>query len=202
MVSSMSFARGIRRQAVRGFALGELIISTAIFSSVSAGLILGFVSLKRNYAATADFAMNHADQMRISDYMALDLRRAVKVEGVENDVSIYIPCYYDSTEARSAQTPILDGKGGVYYGSPTCSVKVRYYLQGGIIYRKHGDDDAESLARDVQDFKFEANPEDLGKKVRTFVKFNPTFTSKEASTELRETTTFHNTTLLRNKDLN
>ena len=186
-----------RRHAISGFALGELIISTAIFTSVSAGLILGFVSLKRNYAATADFAINHADQMRISDYLALDMRRATKVEAVKNDASIFIPCFYDSTEARSVQTPMLDGKGGVYYGSPTCSVKVRYYLQGGIIYRKHGDDAAEGLARDVQDFEF--NLKDLGKVVQTSIRFSPTFTAREASEDIRKATEFHNTTLLRNK---
>ena len=196
MVARRTFGRTFRRQRRGGFALGELIISTAIFSAVSAGLILGFVSLKRNYTATADFAINHADQMRISDYLALDLRRAVKVEAVKNDASIYIPCYYDSTEARSPQTPILDGKGGVYYGAPTCSVKVRYYLQDAIIYRKHGDDTAIALARDVQDFEFDAT--DLGKVVKTSIKFKPTFKSSGASDEVKIATAFHNTTLLRN----
>lgn len=185
-----------RRLAISGFALGELIISTAIFSAVSAGLILGFVSLRRNYAATADFAMNHADQMRISDYLALDLRRAVVVEAVKNDASIYIPCYYDSTEARSPQTPVLDGKGGVYYGSSTCSVKVRYYLLGSTIFRQHGSDAAVEIARDVQDFEFDAT--DLGKVVKTSVKFRPSFKSTGASEEVKTATAFHNTTLLRN----
>ena len=184
------------RRRAGGFALGELIISTAIFSAVSAGLILGFVSLRRNYAATADFAINHADQMRISDYLALDLRRAVKVEPVRNDVAIYIPCYYDATESRSPQTPILNGKGGVYYGSSTCNVKVRYYLLGGVIYRKYGDDAPIGLAIDVQDFEFDAS--DLGKVVKTSIKFKPTFKAIGASDEIKTATAFHNTTLLRN----
>ena len=196
MVNATAFRRRIQRRAAGGFALGELIISTAIFSSVSAGLVLGFVSLKRNYAATADFAINHADQMRISDYLALDLRRAVKLEAVTNNAAVYIPCYYDSTETRSPQTPVLDGKGGVYYGSGTCSVKVLYYLQGGIIYRKHGDDAAIELARDVEDFEFDAT--DLGKVVKTSIKFKPTFKSTGASDQVKTATAFHNTTLLRN----
>ena len=203
----MGFGHAIRRSAARGFALGELIISTTIFSSVSAGLILGFVSLKRNYAATSDFAMNHADQMRISDYVALDMRRSVKVEPIKvNDVNVYIPCYYDSTQARSPQTPLLDGKGSVYYGSPTCSVKIRYYLHDGIIYRKHGDDAPEVLARDVQDFELklvpEQDPKFQGKVVITSIKFKPTFKAGGASAEVNNATEFHNKTLLRNKDLN
>ena len=81
-----------------GYSLSELMMATAIFSTVSAALLMGFVSLKRNYAATTDFAINHADQMRISDYMAMDFRRAVRVDPPsQNDVSIYIPTYYDPT---------------------------------------------------------------------------------------------------------
>jgi hypothetical protein len=147
--------------------------------------------------------------MRISDYLALDMRRAVKVEAVTNDASIFIPCYYDSTPARSVQTPVLDGKGGVYYGSATCTVKVRYYLLDGIIYRKHGDDPADTLARDVQDFNVELkDPKNVGdaekvaettKVVHTKIKFRPTFKSSEASDEVQKATEFHNTTLLRNK---
>lgn len=186
----------VRRHARQGFALGELMISTAIFSAVSAGLVLGFVSLKRNYVATADFAINHADQMRISDYLALDLRSAVKFEAVKNDASVYIPCYYDSTAAGSPQTPILDGKGGVYYESATCSVKVRYYLFEGVIYRKRGSDAPVSLASDVQDFEFDAT--DLGKVVKTSIKFKPTFKSSGASDAVKDAIAFHNTTLLRN----
>ena len=179
-----------------GFALSELMISTAIFSAVSAGLLLSFVALKRSYAATVDFAINHADQMRISDYLALDFRRAVAVAAVRNDASISIPCYYDSTPARSAQTPILDGKGDVYYGSPTCTVTVRYYLANGAIYRKEGTDQPTAVAVDVQDFEFDAS--DLGKVVKTSVTFKPTFRSQGASDAVRTTTAFYNTTLLRN----
>lgn len=189
-------ARFTRRQRTGGFAFSELMISTAIFSAVSAGLLLSFVALKRSYAATIDFAVNHGDQMRISDYLALDFRRATAVTAVRNDASISIPCYYDSTPSRSVQTPLLDGKGGVYYGTSTCSVTVRYYLSGNVIYRKEGDQEATALAADVQDFEFDAT--DLGKVVKTSVTFKPTFRSQGASEAIRTATAFHNTTLLRN----
>ena len=185
-----------RRGRRGGFAFTELMISTAIFSSVSAGLILGFVSLRRSYSATLDFAINHGDQMRISDYLALDFRRAVAVSAVKNNAAIYIPCYYDSTPARSPQTPLLDGKGGVYYGTSGCSVKVHYYLSGSAIFRKEGEQAAVALATDVQDFEFSAT--DLGKVVKTSITFKPTFRSAGASDGVRTATAFHNTTLLRN----
>src|ERR1051326_4436970 len=54
-----------------GYALGELIIASSIFCSVSMGLLMGFTSLERNYTAATDFSQNHADEMRISDYRAI-----------------------------------------------------------------------------------------------------------------------------------
>ncbi|MGZ8939976.1 MAG: hypothetical protein ACXW32_12255 [Limisphaerales bacterium] len=172
-------------------------ISTAIFSTTSAALLLGFVSLKRNYAATTDFAINHGDQMRISDYLALDFRRAVKVDPpTRNNVTIYIPCYYDSTPSRNVQTPVLDGKGGVYYGAVNTSVPVHYYLLDGAIYRKEGTAAAVALASDVKDFVFDTS--DLGKVIKTSITFKPTFRSGVASEATANATAFHNTTLLRN----
>ena len=174
-------------------------MATAIFSVVGAALLMGFVSLKRNYAATTDFAINHADQMRISDYMAMDFRRAVKVDPPNrNDVSIYIPTYYDdSTPALNPRTPTLDGKGGVYYGALNASIRVRYYLSGSAIYRQEGLAAPVVLASDVQDFIFDTT--DLGKVIKTSITFKPTFRSAGARPRrLRPATAFYNTTLLRN----
>jgi len=84
------------KQQERAFLLSEMMISTILFAAISMGLIMGFTSLERNYTATNDFATNHADEMRISDYLALDLRRALSVTAAQNDTTIYIPRYYDS----------------------------------------------------------------------------------------------------------
>ncbi len=83
-------------RAESGFSLSEMMISTLIFAAISMGLLLGFVALERNYTASSDFALNHADQMRISDYLALDLRRALSLQAASNDTTIYIPSYYDA----------------------------------------------------------------------------------------------------------
>ena len=137
MVKLRPFARGRKRQSIRAFALGEMIISTAIFSSVSAGLILGFVSLRRNYEATSDFAMNHGDQMRISDHLALDFRRAIAVQAAKNDTTLYIPAYYTPRAAgeretsKQARSPVLDSKGKIFYG-PTAQVRTTTALPTSI----------------------------------------------------------------------
>jgi type II secretory pathway component PulJ len=191
-----SFASSSRAtRGAGGFLLSEMMISTLIFSAITMGLLMGFTALERNYSATADFALNHADQMRISDYLALDLRRALSVEAAMNDTSIYIPNYYDAN--GNAQTPTLDGHGGVYYGAQGSSTKIHYYLSVGTIFRQKGTEPAIALAVNVQDFVF--NVTDAGKVVSTRITFNPTFRSGRASGDATAATAFYNTTLLRNK---
>ena len=177
-----------------GFLLSEMMVSTLIFSTISLGLLMGFTALERNYAATTDFALNHADQMRISDYLALDLRRALSLEAALNDTTIYIPNYYDA--AGEAQTPALDGNGGVYYGAAGTSTKIHYYLSGGTIYRRQNNAVPVAIAVNVQDFIFDVT--DAGKVVSTRITFNPTFRSGPASSDATAATAFYNTTLLRN----
>jgi type II secretory pathway component PulJ len=177
-----------------GFSLSEMMVSILIFSSITIGLLMGFTSLEHNYSATSDFALNHADQMRISDYLALDLRRALSVVAAENDTSIYIPSYYDAY--GNPQTPVLDGNGGVYYGALGSSVKIHYYLSGGTIYRQQDSASPVALATNVQDFVFDIT--DAGKVVSTRITFNPTFGSGRAAGDPNAATAFYNTTLLRN----
>src|SRR3954462_3742050 len=109
-----------RSTTSRAFALSEMMFSTVIFAAISLGLILGFISLERNYAATTDFATNHADQMRISDYLALDLRRALALQATHNDTTISIPQFYGINGLP--QTPTLDGDGNVFYGAAGSTV--------------------------------------------------------------------------------
>jgi type II secretory pathway component PulJ len=189
-------AKSVREinRADGGFSLSEMMISTLIFAAISMGLLLGFVALERNYAASSDFAINHADQMRISDYLALDLRRALSLQAASNDTTIYIPSYYDPN--GNPQTPALDGHGGVYYGAAGSSVMVHYYLSGGTIYRQQDSGRPIALAVNVQDFVFDVT--DQGKVVSTRITFNPTFVSGRASADATAATAFYNVTLLRN----
>jgi type II secretory pathway component PulJ len=171
-----------------------MVVSMIIFSAISLGLLMGFTSLERSYTATSDFALNHADQMRISDYLALDLRRALSLDAAQNDTTIYIPSYYDQT--GQPQTPTLDGSGGVYYGAAGSSVSIHYYLSGGTIFRQQNGGTPVALAVNVQDFVFDVT--DAGKVVSTRITFNPTFGSGRASSDATAATAFYNTTLLRN----
>ncbi len=177
-----------------GYLLAETMISMSIFSAVSLALIMGFTSLERNFAATTDFATNHTDAMRISDYLALDLRRALSIESTANDTTISIPAYYDAE--GNPQAPQLDGEGGVYYGSSDSVVQIRYYLFKGTIYRRQDSAAPVAIAENVADFNFDVT--DLGKVVTTRITFNPTFVSGGHSQAVIDATAVYNTTLLRN----
>lgn len=181
------------RRRCAAFLISEVMISTIVFAAISTALLLGFTALERNYTATSDFALNHADEMRISDYLALDLRRALAIQAARNDTTIYIPDYYD--DAGNPRDAVLDDEGGVYYGDPNSSVSVHYYLSGGTIYRQQDDARPVALAYNVQDFVFDVT--DQGKVISTRIVFNPTFTSGRASADATAATSFYNTTLLR-----
>jgi type II secretory pathway component PulJ len=186
--------RGKRILSSGAFAASEVMIALTLFSSVCVGLFMASTSLQRCFAATTDFAVNHADQMRISDYLALDLRRAVSVSAAQNDTTIQIPSYYDAS--GNPQTPTLDGAGGVNYGPAGTFVTVHYYLTSGSIYRQQGSDPPAVLAMNVQDFIFSIT--DSGKVVSTRITFNPIFRSAGASSAAIAATAIYNTTLLRN----
>src|SRR2546430_15830889 len=123
------FCRQSLSKSQAGYPISELIVSTSIFCSISMGLLMGFTSLERNYSATTDFTHNHADEMRISDYMAMDLRRAIAVQAAKNNTPIFIPAYYDQT--GRPPTPAPDRHGGVFYGTSASSRRSHYYLIAG-----------------------------------------------------------------------
>ncbi len=190
----MSGFRTKKQQCSGGLVLSEVMVAAGIFSAVSMVLLMGFTSLERNYAASSDFAINHADEMRISDYLAQDLRRAISVQAAQNDTTINIPNYYDSS--GNPRTPTLDGHGGVVYGPSGSSVRIHYYLSGSQIYRQEDDGPAVALATNVADFVFDIT--DLSKVVTTRITFKPIYRVSGASPDAIAGTAFYNTTLLRN----
>jgi prepilin-type N-terminal cleavage/methylation domain-containing protein len=197
-----------------GFTLAEIMVSMVAFSIVSAALLMASTSLRRNASAASDYAADHADQMRLSDCIAMDLRRSISVGTLStpNNVSMVIPQYMPTpaptaTPRPTPYTPQLDTNGGVYYGalpppsgalSTNCTVTVSYYLQGDTIYRMEGSAPAIALADKVKDFAFTASSADNNKVIETTITFEPRFKSSGASADAVAGTTFRNRTLLRN----
>jgi hypothetical protein len=73
------FASPGRKRGQQGAVLLELIVSSLAASVVLAALVSAAISIRRSITATDQFAANSANQARVIDYLAQDLRRAVRV---------------------------------------------------------------------------------------------------------------------------
>src|SRR3954466_2460978 len=62
---------------ISGGSLAEVMIASGVFLVIAASFITGLISLQRSFASTMSYARNHAAQLRISDYLARDLRQAL-----------------------------------------------------------------------------------------------------------------------------
>lgn len=177
------------------FTLVELMIASAVGTLAVAAVLAGAIAMQRCFVAAEDFAVAKTDQARLSDYIALDLRRALSVtEGTGNTImTVQIPDYYDTNGLPRTPTMI---NYVASYGNPAVPVTVVYRKVGSSIYRQENAEMPREIAANVQDF--ELSMDDLGKVVKTQVTFAPRF-QRTATAAARTATTVHNTTLLRNK---
>ncbi len=182
----------LSRRGQRGWTLTELLIGMAAASVLCAGLITGAISLLKSFAASKHHIVAQAEQMRLTDYMNLDLRRALTVSTDNSRLTITIPDYYDSDGLP--RTPKIQG-GTAVYG--TSSKEIVYYKNGATIYRQEGTR-LTALANDVSNFQLTFL--DLGQSIQVSVTFVSRFqfsTATRASS--RDGTATTTTTLLRNK---
>jgi hypothetical protein len=99
-----SISRG--KMAHCAFTLVETVTAVGIGTLILAGFTMASVALQRSFVAIEDYTKGTNDQMRISDYLALDMRRAYSVT-LSGDcanppltVTVTIPNFY-----KSADTP-------------------------------------------------------------------------------------------------
>jgi hypothetical protein len=172
--------------------MAELLIALAIASLLSAGLTVGAITTQKSFIASRYHMDAQAQQMRLMDYMNLDLRRALTVNTEFGRLTLTIPDYYDST--GQPRDPAIKG-GLAVYGS--ASRTIRYYKDGSTVFRSEGDA-LVALATDVEDFQMSF--QDLGQSIRVSVTFLPKFQFDSKKWEsMRAGTTSYTTTLLRNK---
>src|ERR1700759_3598554 len=69
----------VRKHWLAAFTLAEICVSVGIGTAVLAAFTYGSVALQRSFAAIEDYTKGMNDQMRISDYLALDMRRAYTI---------------------------------------------------------------------------------------------------------------------------
>jgi type II secretory pathway component PulJ len=212
----------LRYSQARAFTLVEMTVAAGVFMVLSAAIVSGVVALQRNFANTTDYALNHSAQLRISDFIARDLRQAVTFSqtgtGTGLSMTMDVPNYYDptvldpATKQPTPRDPTLNADGTISYqqGTGTTAVKlnrVRYFMSGERIYREV-DGAAKPIAEDVANFlvipldsaadptaSTDFNLSAISGKVaqvKVQVNFKTHFGSKSV------TQTFYNTTLMRN----
>jgi type II secretory pathway pseudopilin PulG len=168
----------------------EVMIAAAVSSLLSAGLVTGAIILQKNFQASVLYAQSQAQQARLLDYIALDLRRATTAAVSAGVLIITIPDYYDAS--GNPRDPTLS-MGRVYYNSPTAAITVRYFQQNGQVIRQDGSTST-VIADGVQDFQLAFVNQ--GQVVEASVSFLPTF--QQNGQGVRGGTTIYARTLLRN----
>lgn len=182
----------MRKPSVHAFTLSEMIVSMAVMLIIIGVLLIGSISLQRNFNASMQYVRSQTEQVRVLDYMALDLRRALTVSTANGQLQLTIPDYYDVT-GNPRMPNITDGYA--VYGTPANAPVIRYYKEGSNILRSSGNTKV-VIAQNVQDFQF--NFTDLGQVIQVSITFVPTFRQNGNPEDGRKGTSGTIRTLLRN----
>jgi hypothetical protein len=200
--------------AIRGGTLAETVVAAGVFLVLCAAFITGAISLQRNFSNTQDYARNHSAQLRISDYIARDLRQAVTFAqtgtGAALVMTLTVPNFYDAT--GTPRTPVVNADGSVSYQDasvtpPKTTSTIRYFINIQTMYREV-DGAAKPIAENVAGFV--VIPLDSTKDPNATTDFNLSgVTGKVAEIKVQVNfqsrfgahsvaQTFYNTTLMRN----
>lgn len=188
----MNMLHATKRRLLAAWTLSELMVALAVSSLLCGGLMTGSILLQKSFLASRYHMLAQAQQLRLTDYMDLDLRRALTVSTGSGRLAMTIPDYYDSTGVpRDPQIK----NGGIIYGPGTKTIT--YYQDGATIYRSEGMTTS-ALATDVADFQLAFL--DLGQSIQVSVTFVPKFQfSDKTQGSARNGTAIYSTILLRNK---
>ena len=180
-----------------GLTLVEMLMTMASSSIVLAALIIGGVALQRSFAAMEGYSIAQGDQLRVSDYISLDVRRALTASVDNNNaLTVTIPNYYDANNDNPkwsnahAVAPSFDANGAIQYGGGTTIIKY-YRLASNFIREVNGT--ANIIARNVS--AFTVSPQDLTSSVSCSITFAPTFTYLPGPGPVSGTTVYSNTFL-------
>ncbi len=172
-------------------------VACACTALLSAALIVGLTTVTQNFEACRHYVTTQTQQMRLTDYLALDLRKAESVAisadsaGRYDKAILTIPDYYDSNKVPRMPT-IKDGQ--VTYGTAANNPRIEYYERGRSIYRKEGTVET-LLCSDVQKFRMSY----LDQTVTVTVTFRPRFQwSHREYSNIGDGTATNTTTILRN----
>src|SRR5829696_4912347 len=186
------------------FTVPELMVAAAVGSLALVAAVSAALSMQRCIVAGEEFAADKSEQTRVSDYLALDLRRAITIQGADPAqnvlLTVTLPNYYDAD--GNPRTPTIIKLPDMTYLAQydPNPVTVVYHKLNSIITRTEGAGEAVIIANNVQDFECPIDPIGPTDKVaRTKITFLPSFQRNgTVSAATRAATTVYSTVRLRN----
>jgi Tfp pilus assembly protein PilW len=185
------------RQAIVAFTLVEMLMTLAGSAIVLTALVVGGIALQRSFAAVEGYSTSDGDELRVSDYIALDVRRALTASvDANNTLTLTIPNYYDANNNNPkwsnahALTPSFNANGAIQYGAGSTTIKY-YKLSSSFIREVNGT--ANTIASNVSSFS--VTSQDLTSSVSCSITFTPNFTTSAGPGAVIGTTVYSNTFL-------
>ncbi len=174
-----------------------MLMTLASSSIVLAAVLVGGVALQRSFAAMEGYSIAEGDQLRVSDYIAMDCRRALSASvDATNALTLTIPNYYDSNNDKPkwanahAVSPSFTANWAIQYGAGTTTIKY-YALATNFIREVNGTQHV--IARNVSSFT--VSSQDLTSSVSCSITFAPSFTTLPGPGPIAGTTIYCNTFL-------
>jgi hypothetical protein len=189
------------RKSKLAFTVVEMMMAVGSSSILLAVLTTAAVALQRAATAVEAYSVSEADQLRVSDYIALDVRRARTVSVSGGILTLTIPDYYTANNDNPTWTDaapvglVDDGYGGFTYGSGgviAATTTIRYYQQGTSFIREVAGA-PNIIASNVSSFT--VTPQDLSSSVSCRITFAPKFTTLPGVAAINGTTVYSNTFL-------
>ena len=88
-------------QRTEAFTLMEVMVASTMTAVLLVCVLCGVVSLQHSYAAIEEYAAGQADQSRLLDCLALDLRRSIQLNGSAN-------CYTVDPDGQGLKITVPD----------------------------------------------------------------------------------------------
>jgi hypothetical protein len=177
----------------------ELMIAMTISAIALGAVYTGAMSMHRCFVASQDFADGKKEQTRLSDYLAMDLRRANTVtpgggEGLVLTLTMQ-DFYNDEGQPR---TPTIT-KYVHSYGDSQNPMVVRYHRAGQFVYRQERGNPPVQVAKSIMDLKVVTA--DGGRVAHTSITYAPKFRRALLGQTADVGTVVRSTTLLRNANV-
>ena len=175
------------------FALVEMLMGVACGSLILAAVVASGVALQRSSAAVEGYSFAEGDQLRVSDYIAMDSRRCYSASVSSNTLTFTMPNFYDASGNRV--NPSFDSNGAIQYGTVSGTTPISYSKDnnGNFVRTVTPAGQAATstiIARNVSSFTI--TPQDLTTNVTCSITFPPKFTDSSNPAGTAATTVYCN----------